>query len=161
MSFQRRMHIGESHESAVARELERRGWTVVQFGQGLLPDDIRTALMDRETPLRWLPDLIAAKPQQNRVVLVDAKSEQRSDTPNHSLEVAALTSMLLHQYMYGIPVVIVWSDFKCSLPQHLKPVRWVLDTDGWVRGSRTPFLLVKKAEQVAMDDWFGEAEEAA
>lgn len=153
MSFQRRLQLAEEHERYVAQELEQRGWLVQRFGQGLLDERIQSALKDRETPMRWLPDLLACRGQ--KVVLIDAKAEQRKDTANFSLELTALTSMVLHKYLYGLPVVIVWDDLRVNTPDQLEPVRWVLDTDGWVHGSRTPFVLVRKTHSYYMDDWFG------
>lgn len=178
MSGQRRLHIGKSHEQAVAEKLRRHGWLVHPWGQGLFADDerglsacgsghtrcgecvgvgerVREALVCHEpkTMWRWIPDLIAIK--AGRVCLVDPKTDQRGDTPNFSLEVDAyMTHMAMRSF--GLPIVYVWQDFTCNAPQLLEPVRWVLEPQrGKVAGSGTPFILIRKADQYPFDSYFG------
>lgn len=155
-----RMHIGVSHEMNVMQKLQRHGWAVQKWGQGLLDDEIRTALVAYKPKAmwRWLPDLIAV--HGRRIFLVDAKTDQ-STTPNFSLEVDAY---MAHKAMraLGLPLVYVWQDMTTNTPEGLDVVRWVLEPQrGLNAGSGTPFLLVRKADQHPFEWAFGEPVERA
>ncbi len=162
MSGERRLHIGKAHESATAERLHAHGWTVHPWGQGLFTDDdageeVRAALVTREpkTLWRWIPDLIAVKGSQ--IYLVDPKTDLRSDTPNFSLEVDAYMAHSMMRCL-GLPIVYVWQDFTCNAPHRLRPVRWQLEPQrGEVRGSGTPFVLVRKVDQLPFEAVFGPA----
>jgi hypothetical protein len=162
VSGERRLHIGKSHEGATADKLRCHGWIVHPWGQGLFADDedgeqVRAALVTREpkTLWRWIPDLIAVKGK--KIYLVDPKTDLRGDTPNFSLEVDAYMAHSMMRCL-GLPIMYVWQDFTCNAPHLLKPVRWQLDPQrGEVRGSGTPFVLVRKADQVPFDEVFGPA----
>jgi hypothetical protein len=49
--------------------------------------------------------------RQKRVLWIDAKAGQRTDTPNYDIETA---SLLAHRALsrIGFEVVIVWHDFR-------------------------------------------------
>lgn len=159
--YQRRMHVGNQHELTVWDALERRGWHTEQFGQGLFSERVRGALRDIKpvTLVRWLPDLIAVKPHprepRDRVVLVDAKSDERHDTPFFSLEASAWTHHLWIEQMWGLPMVYVWSDLTCNRASALKAHRYEPFPRGKVNGSGTPFVLLRKDEQIPLDRCFG------
>lgn len=160
MSGQHRLHLGKSHEDAVADRLRAHGWVVHPWGQGLFADDaigdeVRAALVTREpkTLWRWIPDLIAVK--GNKIYLVDPKTDIRSDTPNFSLEVDAYMAHSMMRCL-GLPIVYVWQDFTCNAPHRLRPVAWFLEPQrGVTRGSGTPFVLVAKADQDPFEKVFG------
>lgn len=153
MTFQRRIEMGTEHERSVASALAERGWLVTPFGQGLLPEATRSLLRDRATPLRWLPDLVAAR---EHVVLVEAKSGHAwKKTGNHIIELDCLASMLLHKYIYSVQTFIVWPDFTVNEPDRLEPIKWELHPGEWAQGSHTPYALVRCRDQRAFDDVFG------
>ena len=155
MNGQRRLHIGIGHEVAVTDALADRGWLVQPWGQGLIREEIRAALVTRYPPVlwRWIPDLIAVKGKT--VVLVDPKTSLRSDTPNFAIEQSAL---IAHQIManLGLQIVYVFADLTCNEVRHLKIAHRTLDSQRLATGgSGTPFVLVRKADQRPLDDVFG------
>jgi hypothetical protein len=146
------MHLGLGHEQAVAEHLAGLGWTVHAWGQGLFDDRdgelVRAALVLHRpaTHWRWIPDLIAVRGDEIR--LVDPKANQ-SDTEYHAIEIDA---WMAHRVMecLGLPIVYVWHDFTCNTPTGLGPRRWFLNPQG-VNGSGTPFVLIRKDEQHPLD----------
>lgn len=158
MSGQHRLHLGQGHEQRVQRELERRGWHVQPWGQGLLDDVTRQALVEKAPIVlwRWMPDLIAVR--DDKVALVDPKSDTRTDTPYYSIEISALQA---HRAMsvLGLRIVYVWGDLTVNYPENLICERWVMPDPGRNRvaanGSGTPFALVRKDAQHPMDRLFG------
>ncbi len=156
MRGQERMHIGDAHEQAVAERLREVGWHVEPFGQGLFSEKLRSALQHHQPPvlIRWLPDMIATR--RGRVVLVEAKSRGSNDTPNHSLEIACLTSMQVCEACWSVPVYLVWSDFTVSIPRYIEPNR--VELHPRVKGSCTPFVLVPKSQGKPFSYYFGSAE---
>ena len=166
MNGQHRLHIGKGHEDAVADELRLRGWIVHPWGQGLFDDgevgaQVRAALVtcDPKTLWRWIPDLIAIK--GHRIYLVDPKTDLRGDTPNFSLEADAFMAHSMMRCL-GLPIVYVWQDFTCNAPDRLRPVGHFLEPQrGKVAGSGTPFMLVRKADQIPFDRVFGRALDGA
>lgn len=160
MNGARRLHTGKGHEEAVGQKLESHGWLVHPWGQGLFADDetgeqVRAALVlhQPKTMWRWIPDLIAVRNQ--RVYLVDPKTDLRQDTPNFSIEVDAYMAHLAMSSL-GLPVVYVWQDFTCNTPIGLQPHRWELEPQrGKVGGSGTPYALIRKADQLPFAAIFG------
>lgn len=120
---------------------------------------VRQALMDRAPVVlwRWIPDMIAVK--GNRVALVDPKSELRNDTANFAVEINALQA---HRAMspLGLRIVYVFGDMSCNFPEDLVAVGRFMPDVGSQRvaanGSGTPFVLVRKHDQLPMDKLFGE-----
>ena len=105
-----RLEIGLSHERAVADKIRSLGYAVEQFGQGLLKQNVREALKETESLIRWLPDLAVLVVESKLVVLVDAKGciKGNQNTPNHSLEMRALMAANIT----SLPVWYVCSEFK-------------------------------------------------
>ena len=158
MKGQDRLRIGQAHERQVQTELERRGWYVQPWGQGLLDDRVRQALNDRAPIVlwRWIPDLIAVRGE--RIYLVDPKTDYRPESPNFSIEISAIQA---HRAMscLGLRIVYVFGDLTCNTPENIRPVGWFMPDPGRRRvaanGSGTPFALVLKSEQVPFDSCFG------
>lgn len=158
MIGQDRLRIGLRHERHVQAELERRGWHVQPWGQGLLDDRVRQVLNERAPVVlwRWLPDLIAVR--GDRVYLVDPKTDFRPDSPNFSIEISAIQA---HRAMscLGLRIVYVFGDMTCNSPENIRPVQWFMPDPGRTRiaanGSGTPFALVRKSEQIPFDACFG------
>ncbi len=151
-----RLHHGRQHEIAVRERLGVHGWTVQDWGQGLLDDGIRVPLRHGRQGLpvlwRWLPDLIAAKWRNGRysVILVDPKTDLRTDTANFSIELSAWQAHLA-MLPLGLPIVYVWSDFSCNVAQSLMPARILPGVDA----GRTAFMLVRKEDQMPFNSYFG------
>ena len=149
------MHLGVEHELRVMHKIQAHGWACQKWGQGLLDDEIRMAMVayQPKTMWRWLPDLIAVGGR--RIFLVDAKSDATT-TPNFSLEVDAY---MAHKAMraLGLPLIYVWQDMTCNTPDALKPIRWELQPQrGRNGGSGTPYLLVRKEDQRPFEWAFGQ-----
>jgi hypothetical protein len=141
MTFRNRMEYALAHEEAVAQRLIDRGYQVGRFGQGMLTENVRAILRSHHTPLRWMPDIIAAT--EGEVLLVDAKAG-RTDTPCHAIEKASLEALMKLQFGISVPVILVWSDFRCSPVQML--AHHELKRDGYrsPNGSGTPYWLIPK-----------------
>lgn len=160
MNGARRLHMGKSHEQDVMDRLPLHGWDVHPWGQGLFDDGttgekVRAALVLHrpKTYWRWIPDLIAVK--DDRVLLIDPKSDQRGNTENFSIEIDAY---MAHQVMrgLGLPIVYVWQDMTCNTPDRLFVHSWFLNPErGRFRGSGTPMGLVYKADQRPFEWAFG------
>lgn len=155
MNGQQRMHVGVGHEVAVTEMLAARRWVVQPWGQGLIREEIRAALVTRWPPVlwRWIPDLIAVRGKQ--VVLVDPKTSLRNDTPNFSIEQNALLAHSIMAHL-GLQIVYVFADFSCNEVRYLKIEHRTMDSHRLMTGgSGTPYVLVRKADQRAFDDIFG------
>lgn len=152
MSFSDRMTLARAHEQSTAQRLRAYRWEVCDFGQGQLTAPMRDALRRINTPLRWMPDLLAVR--ETKVALIDAKAEQNKDTPNFSLEKSSHSAHIRWWVTFGIPLVYVWDDFRCNYitdlgEEHLHQGAWL------GRGSGTPFWLIPKTIARPWDDVFG------
>jgi hypothetical protein len=154
MSGPNRLHHGRAHEIAVREKLREHGWTVQDWGQGILSDEIRVALRaDSREPAvlwRWIPDLIAVK--GSRVVLVDPKTDLRGDTANFTIEISAWQAHLA-MLPLGLHVVYVWADFTCNTAQGIQPAS---DPKPGVAEHRTWFYLIRKDQQRPFEWAFGD-----
>lgn len=159
---QQRLYLGKEHEQKVQRSLEARGWHVSPWGQGVLSDEVRQAFIERDAGIdvllwRWLPDMIAVRGRDT--FLVEAKTEQRTDTANFAIEIRCIAAQLAMKPL-GLDTYIVWADGTCNRPQDLRPVDIILPNGRGrrvvdVNGSGTAFALVLKSEQLPMDQVFG------
>lgn len=149
-----RLDRGEAHERAVAEKLTENGWHVEAFGQGLFTERTKRAMQQHHPKimLRWLPDLIASR--GTRVILVEAKWSDRTDTDNFSIEIDSMAALTATEVVWGIPVYIVWRDFSCNRAARLRHVRWEPRPTG-TQGSNTPYMLVAKKDQHPFDEAFG------
>lgn len=155
MSFQERLAAAEAHERAVQRRLEAAGWTVVPFGQGQLPAEMRDALRRVKTPARWLPDLLAARRVGRRTVavFVDAKTG-RADTANYDIEWECVLSLVRFAKFSRLPVVFVMHDFGVLYPEFVRFVsRHGVRTGHGGKGSGTPYCLVRKTLAAPFDSF--------
>lgn len=144
------MTLAVAHERATCELIRGCGWRCEPFGQALLSSEMRDALRRTKSPIRWIPDLIASNLEI--VMLVDAKSETRHDTPNFSIEKAAHDAHLRWWAIMGVPVLYVWADFRVQWANDLHPTI----TGPWHGyGSGTPYWLIPKAKQLPFDSVFG------
>lgn len=150
--YQDRLRLGHHHEAVVRERLTGDGWTVQEWGQGILDDDIRKALRAQHVTVwwRWLPDIVAIR--GSRVLLVDPKNSQQLTSPTFNLEEGAWCA---HQLMrpLGLPIVYVWADFTCQVAWRVDPV---CHMPGAGEG-RTPYVKVARSQQLPWADVFGRA----
>jgi hypothetical protein len=115
MPFAERKAVGDEHEVRVRTELERRGWTVAPYGQGILPEQIRRALKHTDSLMRWDPDFVAA--QGSSICLVDAKSSIRGDDAwTYTLSRKALRAHLRMWAELDLPIVYVFQNLGVATP---------------------------------------------
>ena len=138
--FVGRMNRAESHETAVMSRLADSGWTVCAFGQAQIEEHVREELKQTGSWLRWLPDVLAVCGK--RVLLIDAKSEERTDTPNYAIEKRSLDSHL-RLGLAGEPVVYAWDDFRVCFAGDVNDATKTTGPD-YGNGSGTPYWLVRK-----------------
>lgn len=104
-----RRAVGDEHERRVREELERRGWTVNPYGQGVLSEEIRRALKTTDSPMRWDPDLVAAC--GSSICLVDAKTAMRGEAAHHySISRKAVQAHVQMWARLDIPIYYVFSN---------------------------------------------------
>jgi hypothetical protein len=109
VSWSARKEIGDAHEARVHNELERRGWTVAPYGQGVLPEPIRRALKATDSAMRWDPDLVAAL--GTSVCLIDAKSAMRGEEAHrYTISRKALRAHLQMWALLDLPIYYVFSN---------------------------------------------------
>ena len=153
--FANRMSTASEHEKNVCARIRSLGWQCEPFGQALLSEPMREALRRFKTPVRWMPDLIAVR---DEILFVDAKSEQRRDTPNFSVECASWESDKRWSIALAAPVVYVFADFSANYIDALRPIRTISEDRGGTSGSGTAFILVRKSDQLHLEEIFGRVE---
>jgi hypothetical protein len=158
-TFLERMASASEFELTVLDALRDRGWSAERFGQGQLGENLRDHLRKVDTPVRWMPDIIAAKPFAARtiVVFIDAKAGQRyRDTGNHDLEVSALESAerWIEYSSDACPHYFVFQDWGVTTPAVVRELGWRGSWRGF--GSGTPFLLFPVTACRPFDAIFGE-----
>lgn len=110
-----RKTVGDEHESRVREELERRGWTVSEYGQGVLAEPVRRALQRTESRYRFDMDMLAAR--GSTVCLVDAKSSMRGeDAHTYTISRKALRAGLRAWVEDDIPVYYVFANLGVATP---------------------------------------------
>jgi hypothetical protein len=113
--FAERKVIGDQHELRVRAELEKRGWAVSPYGQGILGEPIRRALRHTESRMRWDPDMIAA--QGSSVCLIDAKTSMRGDDAwSYTLSRKALSAHLRMWAELDLPIYYVFGNLGVATP---------------------------------------------
>jgi hypothetical protein len=134
--------------------LETRGWVTFPFGAGQLTEEARRQLIKYDTPMRYIPDILAFR--EDRLVLVEAKTG-RNDTDNVAIETKCYEAGFSLSGIWRIPVFYVWCGFLTGdvwtihEHKHAGPYRG--------DGSGTPFYLVPKKVLKLFDDVFGTAKE--
>lgn len=153
------MQIGRQHEHRVLQVLRDRGWDAEVFGQSLLSDDMSNTLRRVDSPVRWMPDIIAGKNigGRQRIVYVEAKGGRRyRDTGNHDLEIASLDAAEKWVSFAGdhCPVFFIFDDLGVTTPADVRDHC----RQGTYRGngSGTPFVLFPTTICRPIDTVFGQ-----
>lgn len=113
-SFDGRLSLGTAHEQRVARELQARGWTVDPWGQGVLSAEVRTAIRNSGSRLRFLPDLIAAR--NGELVTVDCKDRMRSADSGRYAIARQCVNFGLQMTALDVPLVYVFGNLGVLVP---------------------------------------------
>lgn len=158
--FERRLSRAQEFERKVKAELDVRGWLAEPFGQGQLSEQMRDVIKRIRTPVRYMPDLIAAKrfTATTRVVFVDAKDGDRwRDTGNHDVETAALAAAHKWEDLSECPFYFVFSDAGVATPALITEI----GKPGQYRGvgSGTPFLVFSAVACATFNSVFGHRDE--
>ena len=137
--------MAKHHERMCLALLRHHGWVADHWGQALISEELRAAIKATTCPARWSPDILAIRGRE--WVLIDCKAEVKVDTPNYSLEAAALDAMfawtMANTDEHG-DCGYVWHDFSWTPAHaiHLSGDKWrgPLSTNG----SGTPYWLIPK-----------------
>lgn len=145
MGFGSRIFKAEKNEVKLLDWLKRNGWMAERFGQGLLSQQMRAALLRVQpaTPIRWLPDILAVK--HCRVVLLDAKGG-RDDTPNVSIEEASSRAALAFSHAMNCQVLHVWAGGRALSAWDAEQIQGIVGPRHHRDGSGTPYRLIPKEE---------------
>lgn len=149
-NFNQRFGVARAWELGLRDKLRERGYSADLFGQGQLSDYWHKMLQgyrdsfDRPTLVRWMPDIIAATPDDpSSIVFIDAKTGT-AKTGNYSVEINAHNSALAFENLLYVPVLFVWQDGGV-LTTHAIGDRHFTRKDGAnTTGSGTSFYLVQK-----------------
>jgi hypothetical protein len=152
--WDRRKRIGDALERRVATELRSRAWSVSQWGQGILDEEIRQALRRTDSSARWTPDLIAARTET--ACFIDCKANMSGGTRRrHAIERAAVRAHLQLVAMTDLPVYYVFDDLGVATPYDVL-------TDGRCGsrssvGSGAAYCLISSALDRSFDSVFSSA----
>jgi hypothetical protein len=145
-----RKAVGDQHEQQVMGELRARGWEVHPFGQGTYPPMIKAALQLTDSPLRHLPDMLAARGAT--VVTIDAKTSMRSRTSDrYAISAKCLLAGLQFTGMNApVPLYYVFGDLTVLTPADVMYYR--------CHGQQQPtgsYYLVSTSQAYRFNDVFG------
>jgi len=148
-SWAGRKAVGDAHEERVRRELERRGWTVMPYGQGTWPEPIRAALRRTESVMRWEPDLLIA--QGSTLRLIDCKAAMRGeDAFMYSISRKALRAHVRMFAERDLPIFYVFDNLGVLTPPEVMQ-NSRLETIGDAGG----YLSISSGYPRPFDDVFG------
>lgn len=158
MTFEDRLSHALEWEIQVRDALNEIGFLTNPYGQGVqLDPEFRNAIRRMNSNktavfVRYLPDWIVAM-KNKACYLVEAKSTM-SSTPNYSYELAShRIGMDLHSI--GVDVIVVFSEWRASFVHDLLFVRkFEGDQLNYVKGSRTPFGLIRKESVPSFTEFF-------
>jgi hypothetical protein len=117
-TFEARLATGKDHETRVTSELEQRGWTVTQWGQGILPDVTRWAIREARSRFRYFPDLVAARPGE--IATIDAKECMHStETGRYAVSRECVAFGLQFYAAFGLPLYYVFGNLGVLCPTEI------------------------------------------
>ena len=142
---------GHRYEAEVTADLQARGWRVQPFGQGLLSPLTRAWLGRSVYPVRWLPDLIAAR--RDALAFIDAKRSLRVD--RHAVEELAVRSAIGFEAWNHLAEFYVFPDGCVARPATVRAygVQGVAERTRASTGK--PFLLISCTDCRHVDEVFG------
>lgn len=115
LGLQERKQTGDAHHRRVAEELGSRGWRTAPWGRGILPPDIRSALVTSASSLRHFPDLVAA--QHGELVAVDCQNYVRSaESGRFAVSRNCVSFGLQFHAAFGIPLYYVFGNLGVLTP---------------------------------------------
>lgn len=155
-SFRQRLEAGLIFEQQAIAQLMVRGWLAESFGQGQLSPEMRDILREIDTPVRGMPDIIAAKRGRDQPVVrfIDAKAgEKWRETGNHDVETYALENAEEWVRMSKCQVYFLFTDRQVITPAVFREMA----RPGVFRGagSGTPFMIVSREVCQPFDVVFG------
>jgi hypothetical protein len=147
-----RNSTGTELEWRVGAALIARGWSVDNYGQGAMKQEIREALHLGTSGLRWNPDLIAVRGREVRFVDCKASLQPRP-TGRHAIEQAAVGAHNQIIAVFNTPVFYVFEDMTVLTPRDVlsfgEPGR------PSTNGSGQPYYLVNACHGQPFDAVFG------
>jgi hypothetical protein len=154
-TFAQRMRVAESWEAELRDRLRAEGWVADSFGQGQLPKHQRELLKRVRTPARWMPDMVAQRPEREHslCIFIDAKAgDTFRKTGNHDIEAASLDALIQWKRFSKVPCLVITQDWKIHDVERVAALCW----DGAFRGfgSGTPFKLWKASDGIEWDSYF-------
>lgn len=149
LAFRQRLAIGEELEVRVAHELTARGWTVIRHGQGVWPEEIRSALKAQDSDYRYAPDLLAAR--GNNFVMIDCKNVMRArDGDCHNISRKSLAAMRKLAALGDEAVYYVFDSLGVMTPEEVL---------SWQRlrrvGDAGSHIMIPRHLPAPFDDVFG------
>lgn len=140
---------GEAHEARVCYELDRRGWTVMPYGQGTWPEEIRKALHGVDSVMRHEPDIICAR--QGDLRLIDCKTSMRGGgAERYTVSRKAIEAHTLMLATRRLPVYYVFGNLGVLTPAEVLHL-CRLDSP-WQAGA---YVAVDARSPVPFDEVFG------
>lgn len=135
-----------SHSEQQLLELLRASGEFVEvslYGQSQLSDDIRDALRNTDTLIRWTPDVLGVT-TTNNAILFDAKSStgRYKDSKNVTVEINAVDALEIFDGNMRADALFIFDNQYQAPPGLIKAEGKKLD--GSPNGSGTPFYLVPK-----------------
>lgn len=119
MNFEQRKAVGDAHERRVCEALEARGWTASHYGQGALPPAIRAAIAASDYPIRYAPDLIAAR--DGDVIAIDAKNRMHStQSDRYAIKRDCVAFGIQFLAAFGVPVFYVFGNLRVLTPTEVQ-----------------------------------------
>lgn len=155
--YNERIESGVKWENDVKQKLEKMGYPVSCYGQSQLNPDFRKIIrfLNKSSTarfIRYLPDLVIKI--KNECYFIEAKTDIGT-TNNYSYEQSSYNIGQKLSYI-GVNVIIVFTGWRADFIYNLYIHR---EFDNFqktlnVKGSRTPFLLIKKNTVPPFDDFF-------
>lgn len=149
-TFAERMNPARAWELNLLDWLRKQGYSADLFGQGQLSDYWRGMLcgyrdsFGRPALIRWMPDIIAAVPDDpTTIVFIDAKTGN-GNTGNYSIEINAVSAALAFENLLYVPVLFVWQDGRVLSAYEISNRRFKRMDGADAKGSGTAFYLIKR-----------------
>lgn len=144
-----RKTAGDHLEERVRAELGVRGWMVDLLGQGAMSEPVTAVLGRTKSPLRFLPEFIAAR--KGELCLIDCKGRISPHTGRHSISRSAVQAHLAMRTLFDLPIYYVFETLGVMTPFDVQRF-----ADTRVGGRGGSYFLVSAAEARPFDAFFGD-----